>query len=206
MPDRALKLQPVIRWSAELSKMLSLASVVQRTRAVRGTFRDESGACELDEPDSTESCGPPAGFEPATIGLGGGTARALCSSKRCGVQNRHSYQRETMPSPTTRLSRLPAHFVQPHRVLETLEHRPAAVGVDVRLPEAPRSRPPPAPALAAIREAMMTVDPKRSPPSSMGSPALRPTRTPNPSPSSGERRTRSQSRPTCRCSTLPHRA
>jgi len=49
------------------------------------------------------------------------------------VQNGHSHQLETLPSPTTRLSRLPRHLIQPHGVLEALEHRLAALSVDVGL-------------------------------------------------------------------------
>ena len=67
----------------------------------------------------------------------------------------------------------PAHLGQPNGVLEALKHRLAAVGVDVRLareqvPQRLRDEDSSAPALAAMREAMMTVDPNRSPFSWMG--------------------------------------
>ena len=83
----------------------------------------------------------------------------------------------------------PAHFVHAHRLFEPLRHELAAVGEqeplarsrDPRTVSATRISPPSA--FAAMREARMTVAPKRSPSSSIGSPALRPTRTDSGSPS-----------------------
>jgi hypothetical protein len=75
-------------------------------------------------------------------------------------------------SPPTRLSRSPPYLVQAHGVLEALEHDLAAVGVDVGLageqvPRRLRDEDSPTSAFAAMRDAMITVGPRRSPSSSI---------------------------------------
>src|SRR5439155_16649030 len=82
----------------------------------------------------------------------------------------------------------PPHFVHAHRLLEPFRHELAAVREQEPLAAAQpthriRHQDLASSAFAAMREARITVAPNRSPSSSIGSPALRPTRTFSASPS-----------------------
>src|SRR5438067_11993673 len=90
-------------------------------------MRDRPVPCQL------EGVAPPAGFEPATVGLEGGTADALCFRIGNRHRKRDSYQLETGVV-RARYSFPPPHIPQTNTFVETLRHELPALAEHEALP------------------------------------------------------------------------